>query len=201
MGEGQLLKLIEARKKLSELGLFNKSNPLPLLPNRIGVITSLTGAVIEDIKNKISLKFPSHLLIWPINVQGVSAEADIINAIKGFNLLQKEKKPDVIILARGGGSIEDLMPFNSEKIAYEIYKSKIPIISGIGHETDFTIADFVADHRASTPTAAADLVVPEKKEIELKIKIYDKNLNLNIHRVISYSLSKTKANYIKNNKS
>ena len=193
LGEGQLLKLIEARKnKLSELGLFNKSNPLPLLPNRIGVITSLTGAVIEDIKNKISLKFPSHLLIWPINVQGVSAEANIINAIKGFNLLQIEKKPDVIILARGGGSIEDLMPFNSEKIAYEIFKSKIPIISGIGHETDFTIADFAADHRASTPTAAADLVVPEKKEIELKINGYDKNLNLNIHRIISYKKSKEK---------
>ena len=147
------------------------------------------------------MKFPSHLLIWPINVQGVSAEANIINAIKGFNLLQKEKKPDVIILARGGGSIEDLMPFNSEKIAYEIFKSKIPIISGIGHETDFTIADFVADHRASTPTAAADLVVPEKKEIELKINGYDKNLNLNIHRVISYKKIKRKANYIKNNKS
>ena len=114
------------------------------------------------------MKFPSHLLIWPINVQGVSAEANIINAIKGFNLLQKEKKPDVIILARGGGSIEDLMPFNSEKIAYEIFKSKIPIISGIGHETDFTIADFVADHRASTPTAAADLVVPEKKKLNLR---------------------------------
>ena len=82
---------MKLEKKLSELGLFNKSNPLPLLPNRIGVITSLTGAVIEDIKNKISLKFPSHLLIWPINVQGVSAEANIINAIKGFNLLQKKK--------------------------------------------------------------------------------------------------------------
>ena len=107
-------------------------------------------------------------------------------------MLQKEKKPDVIILARGGGSIEDLMPFNSEKIAYEIFKSKIPIISGIGHETDFTIADFVADHRASTPTAAADLVVPEKKEIELKINGYDKNLNLNIHRIISYKKSKEK---------
>ena len=113
----------------------------------------------------------------------------------------KKKKPDVIILARGGGSIEDLMPFNSEKVAYEIYNSKIPIISAIGHETDFTIADFVADHRASTPTAAADLVVPEKKEIELKIKGYDKNLNLNINRLISYNNSKAKTNSIKNNKS
>ncbi len=193
LGEGELLKLIEARKKkLKEEGLFNKSSPLPLLPDRIGVITSLTGAVIEDIKNKISLKFPSHLLIWPISVQGTSAEADIIGAIKGFNSLEKCKRPDVLILARGGGSIEDLMPFNSEKLAYTIYNSRIPIISAVGHETDFTIADFVSDHRASTPTAAADLVVPDRKEINLKIKGYNKNINSCISRVISNSLSKTK---------
>tara|TARA_B100001989_G_scaffold142101_1_gene101044 strand:- start:2512 stop:3828 length:1317 start_codon:yes stop_codon:yes gene_type:complete len=193
LGEGELLKLIEDRKKkLKEEGLFNKSSALPLLPDRIGVITSLTGAVIEDIKNKISLKFPSHLLIWPISVQGTKAETDIIGAIKGFNSVVKCKRPDVLILARGGGSIEDLMPFNSEKLAYAIYNSRIPIISAVGHETDFTIADFVSDHRASTPTAAADLVVPDRKEIKLKIKGYNKNINSCISRVITNSLSKTK---------
>ena len=193
LGEGELLKLIEVRKKkLKEAGFFDKSSPLPLLPNRIGVITSLTGAVIEDIKNKILLKFPSHLLIWPISVQGVSAESDIIRAIEGFNSLERQRAPDVIILARGGGSVEDLMPFNSEKLAYVIYNSKIPIISAVGHETDFTIADFVADHRASTPTAAADLVVPDKKEIKLKLKNYNKNINLSINRFISNNLLKIK---------
>ena len=193
LGEGELLKLIEVRKKkLKEAGFFDKSSPLPLLPNRIGVITSLTGAVIEDIKNKILLKFPSHLLIWPISVQGASAESDIIRAIEGFNSLERQRAPDVIILARGGGSVEDLMPFNSEKLAYEIYNSKIPIISAVGHETDFTIADFVADHRASTPTAAADLVVPDKKEIKLKLKNYNKNINLSINRFISNNLLKIK---------
>ena len=98
----------------------------------------------------------------------------------------------MIILARGGGSIEDLMPFNSEKLAHVIYNSQIPIISAVGHETDFTIADFVADHRASTPTAAADLVVPDKKEIKFKIKGYSKNINLSITRVISNNLLKLK---------
>ena len=193
LGEGDLLKLIETRKrKLKEEGIFNKSSPLPLLPDRIGVITSLTGAVIEDIKNKISLKFPSHLLVWPISVQGASAEVDIIRAINGFNLVVKHKRPDVLILARGGGSIEDLMPFNSEKVAYAIYNSSIPIISAVGHETNFTITDFVSDHRASTPTAAADLVVPDIKEIKLKIKGYNKNINLCITRVVTNSLSKIK---------
>ncbi|MDC3023855.1 exodeoxyribonuclease VII large subunit [Alphaproteobacteria bacterium] len=192
VGEGELLKLIEARKKkLKEEGLFNKSLPLPLLPERIGIITSLTGAVIQDIKKKISLKFPSHLIIWPISVQGISAEKDLIEAIKGFNKIDTHRGPNVIIIARGGGSIEDLMPFNSEKLANEIYKSKIPIISAVGHETDFTIADFVADHRASTPTAAADLVVPDKKELELKIINYDKNMNISIRRCVTSNFVKT----------
>ena len=108
---------------------------MPLLPDKIGIVTSLTGAVIEDIKNKISIKFPCHLLIYPISVQGVRAEKDLVNAIRSFNTIKKKNAPDVIIIARGGGSVEDLMPFNSEKLAYEIFNSKIPIISAIGHET------------------------------------------------------------------
>ncbi|PPR26650.1 MAG: Exodeoxyribonuclease 7 large subunit [Alphaproteobacteria bacterium MarineAlpha9_Bin4] len=186
VSEGELLKLIELRKnKLKEAGIFNKSTALPLLPKKIGVITSPTGAVIEDIKNKILLRFPSHILIWPISVQGLSAETDIINAIKGMNLLKKNKIPDVIIIARGGGSVEDLMPFNSEKVAYEIYNSKIPIVSAVGHETDYTLADFAADYRASTPTAAADMVVPDRKEIETKISTLSKNKNTSIKRIYS----------------
>ena len=162
--EGEFLKLIEFRKrKLKEEGIFKKSQALPLLPDKIGIVTSLTGAVIEDIKNKISIKFPCHLLIYPISVQGNRAEEDLVNAIRSLNTIKKKNAPDVIIIARGGGSVEDLMPFNSEKLAYEIFNSKIPIISAIGHETDFSISDFAADFRASTPTAAADMVVPEKK--------------------------------------
>ena len=134
-------------------------------------------------KLKISKKFPSNLLIWPVSVQGIAAEKDIINAIKGMNSIKKGNIPEVIILARGGGSVEDLMPFNSEKLAYEIYNSNIPIVSAIGHETDFTIADFAADHRASTPTAAADMVIPEKKELEMKIIELSKNINLSINRI------------------
>ena len=193
VSEGELLKLIEIRKKkLKENGVFNKSIPLPLLPDKIGVITSLTGAVIEDIKNKISLRFPSHLLVWPISVQGLSAETDIINAIKGINSMKKSSAPDVIILARGGGSVEDLMPFNSEKLAYEIFNSQIPIISAVGHETDFTIADFAADYRASTPTAAADMVVPDKKELEKKVYNFSKNINLFVDRLILNTYLKLK---------
>ena len=117
-----------------------------------------------------------------MSVQGITAEKDIINAIKGMNSIKKGNIPEVIILARGGGSVEDLMPFNSEKLAYEIYNSNIPIVSAIGHETDFTMADFAADHRASTPTAA-DMVIPEKKELEMKIIELSKNINLSINRI------------------
>ena len=170
-GEGALLKLIEDRKKkFKSMGYFEQSakQEIPKLPSSIGIITSPKGAVIEDMKKCINDRFPSKIILWPVQVQGVKAEKEISNAIKGFNNL-KEKQPSVIILARGGGSIEDLMPFNSEEIVYSIYNSKIPIISAIGHETDFTIADLVADCRASTPTAAADLVVPEKKNLEKEI--------------------------------
>ncbi len=184
--EGELLKLIELRKKkLQKKGIFNKSRPLPLLPDRIAIVTSLTGAVIEDIKKKISTKLPSHLLIWPISVQGILAERDLINAIKGINALKKIHAPQVIILARGGGSVEDLMPFNSEKLAYELFNSKIPIISAVGHETDFSISDFAADHRASTPTAAADMVVPDKKELLQKIYNLSKNKEIFLNKIIN----------------
>ena len=166
-GEGALLQLIEQRKKkLQKLGYFDEKNKkkLPYIPNIIGIITSPSGAVIEDIKKRIKERFPSNILLWPVAVQGNNAEQEIESAILGFN--SYKKKPDVIILARGGGSLEDIMAFNSEEIASSIFGSKIPIISAVGHETDFTISDFVADLRAPTPSAAAEILVPEKEEIQ-----------------------------------
>ena len=175
-GEGALLKIIEQRKKkLQKLGYFDEKNKknLPYVPNSIGIITSSTGAVIEDMKKRIKERFPSNILLWPVAVQGNNAENEIENAILGFNTLKS--KPDVIILARGGGSLEDLMSFNSEKVAHAIFNSVIPIISAVGHETDFSISDLVSDYRASTPTAAADIVVPDKEELWKKIELLSEN--------------------------
>ena len=163
-GEGELLKIIERRKdKFKKLGYFddNKKKKIPFLPKIIGIVTSLSGAVIEDIKKTIRDRFPSYLMLWPVSVQGPKSEIELSKAINGFNKLRK--KPDVIIIARGGGSIEDLMPFNSERVIEAIYQSSIPIVSAVGHETDHTLADLVADKRASTPTNAADITVPDLK--------------------------------------
>jgi len=170
-GEGALLKIIEERKKkLKNLGYFEETikKKLPFLPKTIGIITSPTGAVIEDMKKKIKERYPSNILLWSVAVQGPKSESDIVKAIDGFNFIKN--KPDVIILARGGGSLEDLFAFNSEEVARAIFNSNIPLISAVGHETDFSICDLVADIRASTPTAAADLVVPEREELYKKVE-------------------------------
>ena len=167
-GEGALLKIIEERKKrLKDKGYFDvkKKKKIPYLPSRIGVITSPTGSVIYDIINRISDRFKTPIDLWPVAVQGTDAAKNIIDAIIGFNKIIKNSKPDVIIIARGGGSTEDLMTFNDERLAEVVSESKIPIVSAIGHETDTTIIDFVSDLRASTPTAAAELVVPLKSEL------------------------------------
>ena len=188
-GEGALLKLIEQRKKkLEKLGFFSEKNKkeLPYIPNIIGIITSPTGAVIEDMKKRIKERFPSNILLWPVAVQGNNAEQEIESAILGFNSVKI--KPDVIILARGGGSLEDLMSFNSEKIAHAIFNSDIPIISAVGHETDFSISDFVSDYRASTPTAAADVVVPEKKELLERLDLLTENKKNYIESLINLKM-------------
>ena len=167
-GEGALLKIIEERKKrLKDKGYFDDVNKqkIPYLPSRIGVISSPTGSVIHDIINRISDRFKTPIDLWPVTVQGTEAAKNIINAINGFNTIEINNKPDVIIIARGGGSTEDLMTFNDEQLAQVVSLSNIPIISAIGHETDTTIIDFVSDLRASTPTAAAELVVPVKSEL------------------------------------
>ncbi len=158
------------KEKLSSKGMFDESHKkaIPILPKEIGVVTSKTGSVIKDIINVTTRRLPNvHIKLYPAAVQGVGAAETIVEAIKFFN---ETKSVDVIILARGGGSIEDLWPFNEEITANAIYESEIPIISAVGHETDFTIADFVADLRAPTPSAAGELAVPDIKEIYWKLE-------------------------------
>ena len=192
-GEGALLKLIDERKKkLQKKGFFDQKNkiPIPYLPTRIGIITSPTGSVIYDIINRVKDRFPMPLDIWPVSVQGIDAVSSISSAIDGFNSILKDK-PDVIIIARGGGSTEDLMAFNDEDLATKVFQSKIPIISAIGHETDTTIIDLVSDLRASTPTAAAEKVVPVKYEIEEKIRV----LSTQLENKIQYKLQGYRDNF------
>ena len=190
-GEGALQKIIEDRKKrLIAKGYFDDENKkkIPHLPSRIGVITSPTGSVIHDIINRISDRFKTHIDLWPVAVQGTEASNNIIDAINGFNKFTNDK-PDVIIIARGGGSTEDLMAFNDEKLAETVFKSNIPIISAIGHETDTTIIDFVSDLRASTPTAAAELVVPVRTELVNNIAVLSQRLNYSIDNLLQKNLT------------
>lgn len=172
-GAGALMALLEKRKKqLAAEGLFDASRkkPIPYIPQVIGVVTSPTGAVIRDILHRISDRFPTHIILWPVLVQGEKAAGQISAAIEGFNKLKQDEKvprPDVIIVARGGGSIEDLWAFNEEMVVRAVADSEIPIISAVGHETDITLIDFASDLRAPTPTAAAEMAVPVKSELIL----------------------------------
>ncbi len=164
----------QLKQKLSKEGLFDETHKkqIPFLPQRVGVITSRTGAVIRDIINVSTRRFPNvNLLVYPAAVQGVNVASTVIEGIRTFNRLNNV---DVIIIARGGGSFEDLFGFNDENLAREVYASQIPIVSAVGHETDFTICDFVSDLRAPTPSAAAELVYPEYSEIVNRIQ-KDKN--------------------------
>ncbi len=174
-GEGALLKMLEdRRKKLLKEGLFNQEfkKPIPYLPKIIGVITSPSGAVIRDILHRLSDRFPSHVYLWPVAVQGEGAAKKISNAIDKFNQFTDEttiKKPDLLIVARGGGSLEDLWSFNEEIVVRSVFKSFIPVISAVGHETDTTLIDFVSDLRAPTPSAAAEKAVPVRNELIARI--------------------------------
>lgn len=171
-GAGALMKmLIERKKRLEAEGLFDKDRKkkLPFLPKRIGIVTSPTGSVIRDMLHRIEDRCPVHVIVWPALVQGEGAAEGISEGIKIFNSLTGELKPDVIIVARGGGSIEDLWCFNEEIVVRAIAASDIPIISAIGHETDFTLSDFVSDVRAPTPTAAAEFAVPVLEDIKYTI--------------------------------
>jgi len=188
-GTGDLFTKFEnMKKKLQDLGYFDKEHKkeIPYLPSTIGVITSDTGAVINDILNVLKRRFSTYnILLYPTKVQGNTAYKEIIKGIEYFN---KNKNVDVIILARGGGSIEDLWPFNEYKLALTIFNSDIPIISAIGHETDYTISDFVSDMRAPTPSAAAEIVLPNKEDIINFI--YDNTMRIN----------KAYKNYLENKK-
>lgn len=176
-GEGDIFKLIEERKKkFKELGYFDEAikKPLKKYPSKIGIITSKTGAVIEDIKHRISERFPCELYLYNSTMQGSSCENDVVNGIK---LLNEINDIDLIIIARGGGSIEDFMPFNGELLCEEIYKSKHPIISAVGHETDFTICDFVSDLRAPTPTAASEICTPNRNDLFMNLQSLNEKSN------------------------
>ncbi|MET0307785.1 MAG: exodeoxyribonuclease VII large subunit [Sphingomonas sp.] len=165
-GEGQLMALLEKLKaKLAGEGLFDRERkkPLPYMPRTIGVVTSPTGAVIRDILHRLADRFPSHVLVWPVKVQGDGAAAEIAAAIRGFDALAPDgpvRRPDLLIVARGGGSIEDLWAFNEEVVVRAVAACSIPVISAVGHETDTSLCDFAADLRAPTPTAAAEIAVP-----------------------------------------
>ena len=191
-GVGALMAILEERKqKLKIEGLFEEihKKTIPKYPSSIGVITSPTGAVLQDIKHRISDRFPCNIILWPVPVQGNDAAELIENAISGFNTLDESKiqKPDVIILARGGGSIEDLWCFNEEEVVRAVFKSQIPVISAIGHETDTTLVDYAADMRAPTPTAAAELATPAKDILIAELSENSNRLNSSIKNIVSMS--------------
>lgn len=183
-GTGALLKLLEERRQqfLKE-GLFDAAHKkkIPYLPEVIGVVTSASGAVIRDIIHRVSDRFPTRIIVWPTPVQGEGAADKIAAAIRGFNNLPQNgfiPKPDVLIVARGGGSLEDLWPFNEEVVIRAVYDSEIPLISAVGHETDTMLIDYVSDLRAPTPTGAAEFAVPVKSELLLQLSSLD-NRRLN----------------------
>lgn len=189
-GEGALLKLLKERKeKLEKEGLFDPSHkqPIPFLPEVIGVVTSPTGAVIRDIIHRVSDRFPRPIIVWPVAVQGEECAEQVAAAVRGFNALPengKIPKPDVLIVARGGGSLEDLWGFNEECVVRAVYDSKIPVISAVGHETDTTLIDFVSDLRAPTPTGAAEKAVPVRIEIYNTLNSKENNLKKALNQTL-----------------
>ncbi|MCL2473572.1 MAG: exodeoxyribonuclease VII large subunit [Alphaproteobacteria bacterium] len=200
-GIGAILKMLEERKKrLAAEGLFDvsKKKLLPYIPSCIGIITSPGGAVIRDIMHRLSERFPRKVILWSVPVQGEGAALQIAGAVRGFNALEKETvvngqtlvKPDLLIVARGGGSVEDLMPFNEEIVVRAVAESAIPVISAIGHETDVTLIDYAADYRAPTPTGAAEKAVPVRKELLDKLDSFSDRLDKAFHRYTAIRFEK-----------
>jgi exodeoxyribonuclease VII large subunit len=193
-GAGNLFQQFEALKlKLKTLGLFDpiRKKTWPKFPNTIGLITSPTGAAIRDMQSTLRRRLPlSAIKIYPTEVQGNNAAPMLINAIQQANI---DTSCDVLLLARGGGSLEDLWAFNNEALAYAIAESNIPIISGVGHETDFTIADFVADFRAATPTAAAEAATPDQHQLAEHTHRLNLRLNIAITRLLKYQIDRLNA--------
>ena len=184
-GQGALLKLIEERRqKLAAEGLFDESRkqPIPKFPKKIAVVTSPTGAVIRDILHRLAERFPCHVELWPVLVQGATAAVKITNAINTIEGLPSHQKPDLVIVARGGGALEDLMPFNDEALVRAVANLSIPVISAVGHETDTTLIDFASDLRAPTPTAAAELATPDGAALLNSLS--------RVHQVLTRSLNR-----------
>ena len=190
-GVGALMAILEERKeKLKSEGLFeiHHKKSIPKYPSTIGVITSPTGAVLQDIKHRVSERFPCNIILWPVPVQGNDAAELIENAIRGFNKIDntsKISKPEVLILARGGGSIEDLWCFNEERIVRAVFDSSIPLISAVGHETDTTLVDYVSDIRAPTPTAAAEIATPSKDILFTELNENENRLNYSVKNLVN----------------
>src|SRR5882762_11036596 len=187
-GIGALLRILEERRqRLAAEGLFaaERKKKLPFLPGVIGIVTSPSGAVIRDILHRLGDRFPRHVLVWPVAVQGEGAAAQVAAAIEGFNRLApggRAPRPDLIIVARGGGSLEDLMAFNEEIVVRAAAASAIPLISAVGHETDTTLIDYASDRRAPTPTAAAEIAVPVREELMLTLLDLDRRLTVALTR-------------------
>lgn len=197
-GVGALaLQFEQLKRKLAEEGLFDASHKksLPPFPEKVGIITSPTGAAVQDIKNILSRRFPcAEAILYPVSVQGENSENQLVKAVNYFS---NTGSVDVVIIGRGGGSIEDLWSFNSEKLARAIYDCKVPIISAVGHETDFTISDFVADRRAETPSAAAEMAVPDMAELKKQLNSMSYEIMSIVRSMISES--RESLNAIKNN--
>ena len=198
-GAGALMALLEERrKKLAAEGLFDEARKqlLPHMPRVIGVVTSPTGAVIRDILHRITDRFPVHVIVWPVRVQGETSGDEVAAAIRGFNALQPGDpiaRPDVLIVARGGGSLEDLWGFNDEAVVRAAAASDIPLISAVGHETDWTLLDHVADRRAPTPTGAAEIAVPVRAELEAGLATLSARLSGGMSRGLDGNRQKLRA--------
>ncbi|MEM9028438.1 MAG: exodeoxyribonuclease VII large subunit [Pseudomonadota bacterium] len=198
-GVGALMALLEERKrKLAAEGLFDESRkrPIPFLPRVVGIVTSPTGAVIRDMMAGFEERFPAHVIVWPVRVQGETSAAEVAAAIRGFNALAPDgpiPRPDTLIVARGGGSLEDLWSFNEEQVARAAADSDIPLISAVGHETDWTIIDLVADARAPTPTKAAEWAVPKYADLLLQLGDLRQRLGLAGVRLITSYRTQLKA--------
>ncbi|MFU7527035.1 exodeoxyribonuclease VII large subunit [Qipengyuania sp. ASV99] len=198
-GEGALLALLEkTRLRLEAEGVFaaTRKRRLPFLPRTIGVVTSPTGSVIRDILHRLADRFPSHVVVWPVLVQGQGAAEQVAAAIRGFSALEPggaAARPDVVIVARGGGSVEDLWSFNEEIVVRAIADCTIPVISAVGHETDTTLADFAADRRAPTPTAAAEMAVPVRADIAASLADFANRQRRAVHRPVELGRERLEA--------
>ena len=202
-GEGALLKILEERKKkLFNEGIFDEihKKELPKIPKTIGVITSESGSVIKDIIHRITDRFPLQIILFPAKVQGRECVKDICKGLDFFNKsISKnfDEQVDLVIIARGGGSLEDLMPFNEEEMVRKIFNSKIPIVSAVGHETDITLVDFVSDLRSPTPSAAAEMIVPDRKEILIRIREKVSNIKNNYRKYLDQKYNSLELSYSK----